>query len=208
MQLEINNLSKKYLNKIIIDNFSLNFPETGTVCLFGPSGCGKTTLLNCIAGLVPFESGKVLMPQNSKISYVFQEDRLIPWITISKNISEVIKDNKVNACAKAEHWIKLVGLTDELNRFPSQLSGGMRQRVSIARALAFSGELFLLDEPFHALDYKSKLEMIKLIKQNTEHSLKILVTHDINEAKMLADVIYILSGPPIKIIDKIIKLDE
>lgn len=199
MELEIKNASIKFQEKTVLDNFSLEFPPSGTVCLFGPSGCGKTTLLNCIAGLLKPDSGEILGTKHRKISYVFQEDRLLPWITAWENVAAVLRGGAAQNAALAKKWLERVGLPGEADKHPGELSGGMRQRVSIARALAYGGDLYLLDEPFHALDEKSKSDMMNLFQRETASALKILVTHDPKEAEALADIIYVLSGPPLKI---------
>ena len=203
--MEINHLTKLYNGKTVLDQFSVQLPSSGTVCLFGPSGCGKTTLLNCIAGLEPFDSGEILGAGNLKISYLFQEDRLLPWISARDNVAAVLVGSARHNAEQAKNWLQLVGLADAENRRPAELSGGMRRRVAIARALAFGGDLFLMDEPFQALDAECKEEMIALLEEKTADALKIIVTHDFQEAQMLADVIYVLDGPPVKIIDTITK---
>ncbi|HEX3039166.1 MAG TPA: ATP-binding cassette domain-containing protein, partial [Caproiciproducens sp.] len=156
MELEIKSAEKSFQEKTVLDGFSLKFPKSGTVCLFGPSGCGKTTLLNCIAGLLKLESGEILGTKKRRISYVFQEDRLLPWITAGENVAAVLRGSAAQNAAVAQEWLERVGLPGEADKRPGELSGGMRQRVSIARALAYGGDLYLLDEPFHALDEKSK----------------------------------------------------
>jgi ABC-type nitrate/sulfonate/bicarbonate transport system ATPase subunit len=206
IKMEIKNLTKKYAEKTVISNFSLTLPEKGTICLFGPSGCGKTTLLDCIAGLERFDSGTISMKPCGKISYLFQEDRLLEWISAKENVSSVLHGFAKQSAEVAASWLRLVGLDKEdEDKLPSQLSGGMRQRVALARALAFGGGLFLLDEPFHALDSESKTQVIALIKEKAQESLKILVTHDLREAEQLADVILVLDGPPLQIVDTITK---
>ena len=205
MELEIKNACKKFDGQTVLQNFSLKFPPNGTVCLFGPSGCGKTTLLNCIAGLENLDSGEIVGTKNDKISYLFQEDRLLPWISANENVAAVLRGSADHNASVAREWLELVGLPGEGDKRPDELSGGMRQRVAIARALAFGGNLFLLDEPFHALDDNAKQNIIALIKEKTPSALKILVTHDAREAELLADVIYDLSGPPVKIVDTITK---
>jgi len=199
MNIEMKHLTKKYDGKTVLDDFSLVLPQKGTVCLFGPSGCGKTTLLNCIAGLETVDSGEIIGVQDKKISYLFQEDRLLPWISAKENVAAVLHSNANQNAEEAEKWLALVGLAGEGDKLPSQLSGGMRQRVAIARALAYRGGLYLLDEPFHALDDERKSQIITLIQEQTPDSLKILVTHDFHEAELFADVTYLLSGPPVKI---------
>ncbi len=200
MELEIKNAEKSFQGKTVLDGFSLKFPPSGTVCLFGPSGCGKTTLLNCIAGLLKLDSGEILGTKRQRISYVFQEDRLLPWITAEENVAAVLRGGAAQNAAAARKWLERVGLPGEADKRPAELSGGMRQRVSIARALAYGGGLYLLDEPFHALDETSKSDMIGLFQRETASALKILVTHDPKEAEVLADITYVLSGPPLKII--------
>ncbi len=203
--MKIHNLTKNYNGKTVLDQFSLQFPSTGTVCLFGPSGCGKTTLLNCIAGLEPFDSGEIEGAGNGKISYLFQENRLLPWISAKDNIATVLRGKPGQNAEQAEKWLGLVGLAEAGNKRPAELSGGMRRRVALARALAYGGDLYLMDEPFQGLDAERRDEMIALLQKETAGALKIIVTHDFEEAEMLADVIYILEGPPVRIADIIVK---
>lgn len=200
MSIELKHICKSFNDQKIIDDFSLTLPEKGTVCFFGPSGCGKTTLLNCIAGLLPLDGGSISGAEDKKFSYVFQEDRLLPWITANENVAVVVNSD-IQAETQASQWLQSVGLGDAQNKRPNELSGGMRQRVSIARALAYGGDVLLMDEPFHALDSKSRDQIISLIKEKTPNILKILVTHSMEEAKMLADVIYIFDGIPLKIMN-------
>ncbi|MCY1713088.1 ABC transporter ATP-binding protein [Caproiciproducens galactitolivorans] len=203
--MEIIDLTKTYEGKNVLDRFSLTLPGKGTVCLYGPSGCGKTTLLNCIAGLEPYDSGSITGTEDLKIAYLFQEDRLLPWISAAENIAAVLRGRKEQNREEARKWMRLVGLEGEDEKLPAQLSGGMKRRVAIARTLAYGGNLFLLDEPFRALDPESKEQMISLMKNKTDDALKILVTHDLQEAEMLADVTYILSGPPVRINKKTVR---
>lgn len=205
MELDIKNASKRFEGKTVLDDFSLKFPQSGVVCLFGPSGCGKTTLLNCIAGLEHLDSGEIAGEKGHKISYLFQEDRLLPWISARENVAAVLHGNEQQNAEEAARWLSLVGLRGEEEKFPNELSGGMRQRVAIARALAYGGDLYLLDEPFHALDAEAKQDVIALIREKTPNALKILVTHDAAAAETLSDIIYFLSGPPVKIINTITK---
>ncbi len=198
MSIEIKHIHKEFNGQKIIDDFSLSLPEKGTVCFFGPSGCGKTTLLNCIAGLLPLDGGSISGLEHKKISYIFQEDRLLPWVTANENVAVVTNADRKSA----SEWIRLVGLENAENKHPNELSGGMRQRVSIARALAYGGDILLMDEPFHALDSKSRDQVITLIKEKTQDKLKILVTHSMEEAQLLADTIYFLKGIPLRIVDK------
>ncbi|WP_444660079.1 ABC transporter ATP-binding protein [Caproiciproducens sp. R2] len=203
--MKIHNLTKNYNGKMVLDQFSLQLPSTGTVCLFGPSGCGKTTLLNCIAGLEPFDSGEIEGAGTGKISYLFQENRLLPWISAKDNITAVLRGKARQNEEQAEKWLGLVGLAEAGDKRPAELSGGMRRRVALARALAYGGDLYLMDEPFQGLDAERRDEMIALLQKETAGALKIIVTHDFEEAEKLADVIYILEGPPVRIADIIVK---
>ncbi len=199
MELQFKNICKSFGEKTVLRDFSLDFPESGTVCIFGPSGCGKTTLLNCVAGLVKPDSGEILGLQGKKTSCLFQEDRLLPWCTAQENVAAVLNKSEKQNAAEAAAWLERLGLSGEACQYPSNLSGGMRQRVAIARALAYGGDVFLMDEPFHALDEKTKAEVIALIQKKTTGALKLLVTHDDREAQVLADMIYVLSGPPLTV---------
>lgn len=201
MGIEINQAWKQYGQKTVLRNFSARFPGNGVVCLFGPSGCGKTTLLNCIAGLVKLDSGAVFGAEDRRISYLFQEDRLLPWISAEENVAAVLRKGGKQSLPAARSLLAQVGLAGEEKKRPDELSGGMRQRVSIARALAYDGDIYLMDEPFHALDDRAKQEVISLLRAKTPERLKILVTHDMREAELLADEIWILEGPPLEIVN-------
>lgn len=201
MEIAIEDAQKAYDGKVVLDHFSLRLPQIGAVCLFGPSGCGKTTLLNILSGLEPLDGGCVALPKEARICRVFQEDRLLPWISARENIELVLPNGK-HRRKTADAWLEAVGLEGEEERLPGELSGGMRQRVSLARALAFGGDVFLLDEPFHALDPETKTRLMRLIQQETKRSLLLLVTHDPKEAQQLADCILYADGPPLKIREK------
>lgn len=203
--MEIKNACKRFDGKPVLEGLSLRLPQSGTVCLFGPSGCGKTTLLQCIAGLERLDSGDITGTQGKKISCVFQEDRLLPWISAQGNVEAVLRGGAKQNRAEARRWLCAVGLAGEEEKRPAELSGGMRQRVSIARALAYGGDLYLLDEPFHALDEKVKREVIALFREQTSGALKIFVTHDRSEADTFADIVYVLEGPPLHIAHRITK---
>jgi NitT/TauT family transport system ATP-binding protein len=205
MRIEIKHATKQFGEKFVLRDFSALFPEKGVLCLFGPSGCGKTTLLNCIAGLVRLDSGEVTGMENRRISFLFQEDRLLPWVSAEENIAAVLRGSRERNLREARALLVQVGLAGEADKRPHELSGGMRQRVAIARALAFGGNLYLMDEPFHALDDGSKQEIISLFREKTPDCLKILVTHDKREAELLADEIWILEGPPLEIMHIITK---
>ena len=197
MKLTIQDACKSYEGHPVLEQLCLELPEKGTVCLFGPSGCGKTTLFNCIAGLEKLDSGAILGMEGRRVAYMFQEDRLLPWINARENVEVVLRhaDEK-----QAQKWLEAVGLGEDGDKRPSELSGGMRQRVALARALAFGGDVILLDEPFRALDPKTRLCMETLVQEHSREALKLLVTHDREEAQFLADQILYLEGPPLRVV--------
>lgn len=197
MKLTIQDACKSYEGHPVLEQLCLELPEKGTVCLFGPSGCGKTTLFNCIAGLEKLDSGAILGMEGRRVAYMFQEDRLLPWINARENVEVVLRHSDEK---QAQKWLEAVGLGEDGDKRPSELSGGMRQRVALARALAFGGDVILLDEPFRALDPKTRLCMETLVQEHSREALKLLVTHDREEAQFLADQILYLEGPPLRIV--------
>lgn len=173
-------------------------PETEKItCVLGASGCGKTTLLNMIGGLVPFE-GERDFPD--RISYVFQTPRLIPALTVYRNLDYVLGD--IRDKGKRQAAIRAVLSTMELsayeNSYPAELSGGMAQRVSMARAFCYKAPLLLMDEPFQALDIKLKDKLMRefLALRRADGRTVVFVTHDVDEAVALADRIVVLGSPP------------
>lgn len=205
MSIKLINIEKNFGNKKIYDKFSLTFEEGKINCILGKSGCGKSTLLNIIANLEEINSGEIIgVPE--KIAYVFQEDRLIEWNSIYTNMELPLlkfytKDEREE---KIKGILREVELEDYINSYPKELSGGMRQRANIARALLYNGELLLMDEPFKSLDKSSKENIIKIFKKNhlEKNNTVIMVTHDINEALSLGDNIFILGGSPAILMDK------
>lgn len=196
MPIQIKNLSKAYDGRPVLENFSLALPERGTVCLLGPSGSGKTTLLHLMAGLIKPESGTVSGLKHKKISFIFQEDRLLPWLTAEENVA-VVMDKRYSAGCSPSRWLEKLGLAGEEHKRPAELSGGMRRRVAIARALAFSGDVLLMDEPFKGLDAQTRSLVMEVIRQETQGALNILVTHQEEAAAMLSDVVFRFTGPPL-----------
>lgn len=173
------------------------------LAIVGPSGCGKTTLLRIIAGLESADAGEVLIDGNpvqgvgTERAVIFQEPRLLPWLTVLGNVAfglQVRGTSRDKADARARHYTRLVGLAEFEDAFPRQLSGGMAQRVGIARALTVQPEILLLDEPLGALDAMTKLTMQEELARiwREEKVTMILVTHDLEEAIFLADRVLVL----------------
>lgn len=192
--MKIKNLSKSFSNKEIIKDFSLEIPKSSIACLIGPSGCGKTTLLNIIAGLEKSDSGEVT--DVGRVSYLFQDPRLLPWKTVLENVDLAVQDTQ-----KAKAYLKAVGLENDLDKFPYELSGGMKQRVAIARAFAFESDAILMDEPFQNLDIELKSSLLKTFLdmwQNDKRTV-LWVTHDVSEACLVANNIVCVGTKPMVI---------
>ena len=203
MNISIRNLNKSYENEEIFKNFNLDFCDEKVNCIIGNSGCGKSTLLNIIAGLTEIQNGEISGVSLSDISYVFQEDRLIEWLTVKENLELALKkyfDNSI-LDGKVDEVLKLVGIYDIKNKYPSALSGGMKQRVNIARAFGKPSKLILMDEPFKSLDYKLKYTIIDEFKNllNKEKRMVILVTHDLDEAIYFQGNIIVFGNKPVQI---------
>ncbi|PLT32207.1 ABC transporter ATP-binding protein [Bacillus sp. V5-8f] len=191
-----------------LENISLDIEEGEFISFLGPSGCGKTTLLSIIAGLFPPTSGSILLenkPIDShtgfSIGYMLQQDYLFPWKTIEENIMLGLKLLKKDEAPTRIQALKLlgdVGLSGVEKQFPRQLSGGMRQRAALARTLAVDPQILLLDEPFSALDYQTKLKLEDLVSETLKAFAKtaILVTHDIGESISMSDRIYLFTAKP------------
>lgn len=197
MILKIKNIQKNFSGISVLDNFSMEVKREEIVCIIGPSGCGKSTLLNIISKLTNPSCG--IVENNSiNISYVFQEDRLLPWMNVYENIKIV---NKECSRKKCMDLIRKVSLDGFEGYYPSELSGGMRQRCSIARAFNYEADLLLMDEPFKSLDYNLRIDMLSYLLKLWESTKKsiVFVTHEIDEALMLGDRILLLSNRPTKI---------
>lgn len=165
---------------MVLDKFTLKVDDGDRICLFGPSGGGKTTLLNIIAGLITPDSGSIEAVCN-KISYVFQEYRLLPWATSIENVTIA------TGCSisRAEELLAAVELANELHSYPDSLSGGMKQRINIARALACESDLILMDEPFKELDAALRERIIAVTDKYCRGRTVILVTHEKKDAELL-----------------------
>ena len=206
--LRFENVSMHYHNKqgetVALENASFSVSEGEFVAIIGPSGCGKTTLLSLAAGLLPPTKGKIIT-DGCSFGYMLQKDELFPWRTIEKNIFlplEIKGDNTPAQRARALALAEKYGLKNFLKNYPSSLSGGMRQRAALIRTLAVNPDILLLDEPFSALDYQTRLavcnDVYRIIREEKKTAL--LITHDISEAISVADKIFVLSKRPAKIV--------
>lgn len=187
MNIKLSNVSKKFNGKPVLYGVTLDIPSDRTTALLGPSGSGKTTLLRLIAKLEMPDSGNITGASQADTAYMFQEPRLFPWLDAVGNIACVINKKKTAAYNEAAEWLKKVRLEEDGSKYPSELSGGMSRRIALARTLAYSKPLVLLDEPFHGLDAELKADIIKLVKAETAGRTVIFITHDLNEADMFAD---------------------
>lgn len=199
-----------------LDGVDFQIPAGSFVSLIGPSGCGKTTLLRCIAGLEKLTSGQievdgqVVTKPGSDRGFAFQQANLFPWLTIKENIGfglkarKIFKDNKDSV----DEFIELVGLKGFENSFPHQISGGMNQRASLARALVGHPKILLLDEPLGALDAFTRMTMQdEILRIKKEHDMTmIMVTHDVDEAIYMSDYVVVMTARPAKV-EKIIKIE-
>ncbi len=219
--LEIENISLRYqLPKeeiMAIEDISFNIDNGDFVSILGPSGCGKSSLLSIIAGSINRDEGSILFKGkplegfNNKIGYMLQNDNLLPWRTVYKNIilgleiqGKLTEENKEYALSLLDKY----GLGQFRDRFPSELSGGMRQRVSLIRTLAVKPDLLLLDEAFSALDYQTRLDVSGDVYNilNREEKTMVMVTHDIREAVALSNKVVVLSHSP-SVVKKIFTID-
>ena len=203
--LKIDHLKKIYHNRqgetLAVEDFSYEMEEGEFVSIVGPSGCGKSTILSILCGLEVKSDGKINIRDNVKLGYMLQQDGLFPWRTILDNCllglelqHQLTEENKEYVL----HLLETYGLKDFINRYPSSLSGGMRQRVALIRTLATKPDILLLDEPFSALDYQTRLavsdDVFRIIKG--EKKSAIMVTHDLSEAISMSDKVIVLSKRP------------
>ena len=203
MNISIRDLNKSYENDQIFKDFNLDLCDEKVNCIIGKSGCGKSTLLNIIAGLIEIQSGEINGISLNDISYIFQEDRLIDWLTVKENLEITLKKYFEMSILsnKIDEVLKLVGIYDIRNKYPTSLSGGMKQRVNIARAFGKPSKVILMDEPFKSLDYKLKYTIIDEFKNllNKENRMVILVTHDLDEAIYFQGNIIVFNNKPVQV---------
>ncbi len=220
-KIEVKGLSKAYSNmveqglegcppgQVILKDISFQVKERSFTCFVGPSGCGKSTLLRIIAGFDPPTSGTVLIDgkpveaPSSKHIFVFQEDGLFPWMTTYENVAIGARwiEDKVKRHEQVMEYLELVGIDGFEHHYPHELSGGMRRRAEVARALITNPDLLFMDEPFSALDFMTRMHMREeMINVHTMFDTTILfITHDIDEALQLGDQIIVLSERPTEI---------
>lgn len=209
--IQVKNLAKRYGKNAdnVFENINFDIQKNEFICLIGHSGCGKSTILNCIAGLDFATDGQILM-ENQVINkpsldrgVVFQNHALLPWLSVKDNIAFAIesKNPKINIGERDEkirHYLHLVGLEAAIDKMPAELSGGMKQRVGIARAFSIEPKMLLMDEPFGALDALTRGiiqdELINIVEKT--HQTVLMITHDIDEAILLADRIFLMSNGP------------
>jgi NitT/TauT family transport system ATP-binding protein len=203
--------SKLFLEGTVVafQGLTLSVPEHEVLCIVGPSGCGKTTFLRCVAGLTELSTGRMLVygqpvvgPPES-VAMVFQHFGLLPWKTVYDNTAfglAMAGAPKTTIRARVEHYLDLVGLVGFEHHYPYQLSGGMQQRVGLARALALSPRVLLMDEPFAALDAQTREvlqeELLRLMARPDERKTMLFITHSIDEALLLGDRVAVLTARP------------
>lgn len=205
----LKNISKSYIVRNrelpVISNFSLHMNSGSITAFVGPSGCGKTTLLRLIGDLEEPDSGTIEKSEDEKgpFSYLFQEPRLLPWHSVVANVELVLRpwyENREERVSRAMSFLQMVGLHEFAKFKPDQLSGGMRQRVSIARAFAYPGRIMLLDEPFQSLDTHLRWSLVEsfLSLWEADQRTTVYVTHDLSEALLMADLVVRLTDRPMQ----------
>ena len=206
-KLEAIAICKQFQELSVLENINLQVHQNELVCIVGASGCGKSTLLNIIAGLMTPTSGQVLVDgevvlgPGSDRGMIFQNYSLFPWLTVAENIGfglELGSMSKPEKTERINYFLEVVGLRKFAQAYPKELSGGMKQRVAIARSLANEPEVLLMDEPFGALDAQTKEQMQQFLLQlwQQTHTTILMITHDVEEAIFLSQRIYIMAAHP------------
>lgn len=190
--IKLNSVYKSFNGTEILKNLSSGFSEKTVYCVMGKSGIGKTTLLNIISGMLEPDSGSVSGTEKLKKSFVFQENRLIPHLSAYNNLKFVTDDGK-----KITEALKLSRLLDDKEKTPEEMSGGMKRRLAIARAAAFEGDIFFIDEPLYGLDIKTSQDILSMIKKMLTGKTAFIITHSTAEAYFLADKIIFLNSSPV-----------
>lgn len=211
--IELKNVNKVFYNELgkieVLDNISFNVEKGKIISIVGPSGSGKSTILNIISKIIEISDGKLEV--NGKVGYMFQKDQLLKWRNTLNNVLiglEITHQLNEENIEKVKDLLKKYQLIDFIDSYPNELSGGMRQRIALIRTLSVNPNILLLDEPFSALDYQTKL----LVSNDVFHIIKeegltaVLVTHDISEAISISDQVIVLTNRPAKI-KKIYNID-
>ena len=198
--IKLRDVTVRFDKKTVLDKFNFDFEDGISYAIMGESGCGKTTILNAVSRLVKLSEGEIDIPENTKISYVFQEPRLFDWLNVLQNVTLVMDLPPKEAEKKAKSLLSELGLGDSLHLFPTELSGGMKQRVSIARALAYEPTVMLLDEPFRALDAETRQKTASYVFDYMRKKTVITVTHDIADTDFADKVLKIETSPVSKLV--------
>lgn len=212
VKIQIERISVSYGDALVLDDIDLSVKTSEILCIVGASGCGKSTLLNVVAGLIPYQSGRICVddryiqhPGADRVM-VFQDDAVFPWMRVRDNVAYGLRVKRLGSVeirSRVSEILDLVELSDHANVFPKQLSGGMRKRVDLARALAVRPEVLLMDEPYAALDAMTKerlqVHFLNICEQTRTTAL--FVTHDLEEALFLGDRVAVLGGRPGRVSD-------
>ena len=190
--IQLQNITLRYGDKLVLDRFSLEIPGQGLTALSGPSGCGKTTLLRVMAGLEVPQEGVVAGTAPAQTALLFQEDRLLPWRTVGQNIADVLPRARRGETSR---WLAFAELEGEENARPAALSGGMARRLALARCAALGGALLLLDEPFAGVDAKRTARLLERLR---ELEVPIVLTTHQGQVMAACDRVIGLDGPPLR----------
>ncbi|MFN8206234.1 MAG: ATP-binding cassette domain-containing protein [Bacteroidales bacterium] len=208
MSISINHISKRFGSLRVYDDFSLDIPDGKITCILGPSGCGKTTLLHMMNGTLSPDSGSLNGLKERAIAFVFQEPRLLPWKTVRGNLEFILGKQVpvIEIKTLIDHTLDLVGLQEFQDHYPAQLSGGMKQRLALARAFAFPAEIILMDEPFRGLDPALKQLLMETFRKlwNEKKPTVVFVTHDLDDAFNLGGEILVLGHSPVQLLKKFV----